>query len=182
MAIAAGLSAGLCEEIARYLMLRYGLRRARSFREAVQFGVGHGGIEAIIMGVLVVVALGVMLALRWLPPGALGGEDVAAAADVYWSSSWDKAVLGGVERVVAITSHVAMSVMVMRAVVRQRIGWLFAAIGSHAAIDAFAVWGMSRFGVYGTEAGAAVFALAFAAAIWAMRDGAPATGTAPAKG
>ncbi len=187
LAIAAGLSAGLCEEIARYLMLRYGLRRARSFREAVQFGVGHGGIEAMLLGVGAALALAVMLTLHWVPAATFGivgdaSTRVAEAADAYWSGSWDKPVTIGLERVFAMTAHVAMSVMVMRAIVRRRVGWLVAAIGAHTALDAFAVWGIRRIGVTGTEIGVGVFALGFAAAIWAMRDGAPATGAAPAKG
>jgi uncharacterized membrane protein YhfC len=183
VAVAADLAAGLCEEIARYVMLRYGLRRARSFCEAVQFGVGHGGIEAILLGAAAATGLAVMLAARWLSPGAIGGRrDDRRRGDVL-DHLWDKPVMAGLERVFALTAHVAMSVMVMRAVVlRGRIGWLLAAIGAHVSLDAFAVWGMSRFGVLGTEAGAGVLALAFAASIWAMRDDAPATGAAPAMG
>jgi uncharacterized membrane protein YhfC len=185
LALAGGLSAGLCEEIARYLMLRYGLRRARSFREAVQFGVGHGGIEAIILGVLAAIALVAMIVLRAVPAASLGiqgdaATQVADATNAFWSKAWYTPMMGGLERVFAITAHVAMSVMVMRAVVRGRVRWLLAAIAAHAALDGFAVLGMSRLGVMGVEVGAGIFALFFAWTIWAMRDGAPATGTAAA--
>ena len=183
LALAAGLSASLCEEIARYLMLRYGLKNARSFREAVQFGVGHGGIEAIVLGLLVAISLVVIFVLRAAPPERLGlapdaAAKVAAALDAQSRVPWYQAAVGGLERVFAIIAHVAMSVMVMRAVARARLGWLLAAIGSHTALDAFAVWSVKTLGVGATEAGVTVFALAFVAFIWAMRDDAP-VGRAP---
>ena len=164
-------------------MLRFGLRRARSFREAVQFGVGHGGIEAILIGAAAALGLVAMLVLRALPPGALGlsgdaAAQVADASNAFFARAWYGPAVSGLERVFAITAHVAMSVMVMRAVVRGRLGWLLAAIGAHTALDGFAVWGTSRLGAAGTEAGVAAIAAFLAWTIWAVRDAAPATGTA----
>ncbi|MBI3242288.1 MAG: YhfC family intramembrane metalloprotease, partial [Chloroflexi bacterium] len=43
-----GLTAGLCEETARYAVYRWWIRSARTWREALMFGAGHGGIEAIL--------------------------------------------------------------------------------------------------------------------------------------
>ncbi len=70
--------------------------------------------------------------------------------------------LSGLEHISAMLAHVAMTLMVMRAVVRGRVGWLLAAIGVHAAVDGFAVWGITNFGAGGTEAGLAVFGIALA--------------------
>jgi uncharacterized membrane protein YhfC len=149
----------------------------------VQFGLGHGGIEAILVGVAAAVALVAMIVLRAVPAAKLGltgdaAAQVGDATNAFWSTDWYKPIVGGMERVFAVTAHVAMSVMVMRAVVRGRLGWLAAAVACHAALDGFAVWGMSRLGALATEAGVGVFALFLAWTIWAMRDGAPATGTA----
>src|SRR5215212_5914038 len=49
-AVILGLSAGVCEEVARYLVYRYWLKDARHWRQALMFGAGHGGIEAILLG------------------------------------------------------------------------------------------------------------------------------------
>src|SRR5436305_3035347 len=49
LAVVAGLSAGLCEELARFLVLRFWLKRDRSWRSALMFGAGHGGVEAVIV-------------------------------------------------------------------------------------------------------------------------------------
>ena len=47
-----GLTAGLCEETARYLVYRWWLKSARTWRDGLMFGAGHGGIEAMIFGTL----------------------------------------------------------------------------------------------------------------------------------
>ena len=50
-ALGVGISAGLCEEWARYAVMRFGLKRPeeRGGSQAILFGVGHGGIEAMIL-------------------------------------------------------------------------------------------------------------------------------------
>jgi uncharacterized membrane protein YhfC len=65
-----GLSAGIFEEGARYLMYRFWAKKARSWDEALMIGAGHGGVEAILLGLLTVYALVQALALRgwtWRP-------------------------------------------------------------------------------------------------------------------
>ncbi|MEJ5200433.1 MAG: YhfC family glutamic-type intramembrane protease, partial [Anaerolineae bacterium] len=64
MAVVAGLSAGVCEEGARWVALRFFLKRTRGWRSALQFGAGHGGGEAIIFGLLVLANFVTMLVLR----------------------------------------------------------------------------------------------------------------------
>ncbi len=51
-ALVLGLTAGLCEEGARYIGYRWLAKKARHFRDALMLGAGHGGTEAIIFGVL----------------------------------------------------------------------------------------------------------------------------------
>ena len=47
-----GLSAGTFEGIARYLVLRFWAKDARTWGKGLMVGTGHGGIEAILLGVL----------------------------------------------------------------------------------------------------------------------------------
>ena len=168
MALVAGLSAGVCEEVARWVVLRFFLKRARGWRKALQFGAGHGAAEAIIFGVLALLSLVSMLAARTLDLAAFGlpgatAEQARAAVAAYWATPWYMSAVAGLERVFAITFHIAMAVLVMRAVVRRRIGYLIAAIAAHAALDFIAVWGALRLGVIWVEVSAAVIALA---ALW----------------
>jgi uncharacterized membrane protein YhfC len=182
VALITGLSAGLCEEVARYVMLRYGMPKARSFGDAVMFGAGHGGIEAMFIGLLAVAEFAAMFAQRWLPPGSLSPEltKFASSQDAYWSYAWYMPALSGLERISAMIAHVAMTLMVMRAVVRGRIGWLLAAIGVHATVDGFAVWGMTNLGALGTEVGVAVFGALLAGVIASEARSARATRTTTA--
>lgn len=158
-----GLSAGLFEECSRYLVLRLWARKARSWRAAVQFGAGHGGAEAILLGLLAMAALVSMLVLR-SPELAAGlpSEQLALAQQqvaAYWSAPWFSTLLGALERLSALVCQVFMATLVMQAFLRRNIVWLFAAIGFHALLDASAVLGLQLIGVYWTEAVIAAFAL-----------------------
>ncbi len=53
LALFAGFSAALFEEIARFLTYKYWAPKARTWGKGLMLGAGHGGIEAIILGVLV---------------------------------------------------------------------------------------------------------------------------------
>jgi uncharacterized membrane protein YhfC len=178
LALVAGLSAGVCEEGARWLVLRFFLKRARGWREALQFGAGHGGIEAIIFGLLALWTLTQMIALRSRDLAALGltgatADQVRAALAQFWGSPWYMPVLAGLERLFAITFHIAMAVLVMRAITRRNIGYLAAAIAAHAALDFWAVWAMRTLGTTWTEVGVGVIALAALGLIIWLRQAPP---------
>ena len=135
-----GLLAGLFEGAARYLVLRYWAKSARTWREALMFGAGHGGLEAIILGVLVLVAYVNMVALRNANLSVLGlsADQQAALAKqlaAYWSAPWYLTLLGAVERLFALCLHVSAAVLVMRAITRHNLLWLGAAVLWHALID-----------------------------------------------
>lgn len=171
MALVAGLSAAVCEEGARWIVLAFFLKRVRTWAPGLQYGAGHGGGEAMIFGLLVVVNLATMLVLpsmeqifAALPPDA--AEQVRYGGSAYWATPWYMAAVGGVERVFAITLQIAMALLVVRSVAERRVKYLAAAIGFHTAVDAFAVWGIQTLGPLGTELGVAAFALG---ALWLIR-------------
>ena len=176
MALVAGLSAGVCEETARYLVLRYWRREARSWEQGVAFGAGHGGAEALILGLLVAATFVAMVALRGMDLKALGlsGETLKQAQaqmDAYWSVSWYLPLLGGLERVFAITIQIAMSLLVVRALVRHNVGWLLAAIGAHTLVDSVTVLLAGRgWAPLALEGVVLLFALAGLATILMLRQ------------
>ncbi len=145
MALVAGLSSGVCEEVARYLVLRFWRREARSWTQGVAFGAGHGGVEAIIFGLLVVVNLASMVALRGMSLEELGLsgeilEQAQAQVNAFWSIPWYLPLLGGLERVFAITIQIALSLLVVRSLTHRNVGWLLAAIGAHALVNGVALF------------------------------------------
>ncbi len=177
-AVLLGFTAGLCEETARYVVYRWWIRSARSWREALMFGAGHGGVEAIIIGVLV--ALGAInivvlsntdLTTLPLTPEQLAElqQQMAAALGVPWYTP----LLGALERVFAMTFHLSAAVMVLQVFRRRNILWLLAAMLWHTFLNAMAVYVNGTAGPYWAEAALLVTALFSLAIIWALRGGEP---------
>ncbi len=169
-----GLSAGLCEETARYLVYRFWIKDARTWREGVVFGAGHGGIEAIIVGGLAAFSTLQLFALRGmdlttlgLPPEQLSivQQQVAEA----WSAPWYATILGAVERALTIPFHIAMSVIVLQAIKRRNVLWLGLAIFLHTAGNAAAVYALGVVGPYWTEAIIAGFSAMSVVVLFALQ-------------
>ncbi len=145
LAIFLGLSAGLFEEVARYLIYRTWARRARSWGQGLMLGAGHGGIEAIILGGLGFYGL-MQLVMFQNQPALLTALPVEQLASVQAqlaqldASPWYMLLVGALERVFALTFHLAASVLVLQAFLRRHIVWLVAAILWHALLDAAAVF------------------------------------------
>ncbi|HJL15943.1 MAG TPA: YhfC family glutamic-type intramembrane protease [Sandaracinaceae bacterium LLY-WYZ-13_1] len=141
-----GLSAGLCEELARYLAIRFVFRRVRHGGEALMLGAGHGGIEALLVAALAAVTFVNLVALDARGPGAwmedLSAEQraqvSAGLAQLRDASPW-LPLVAALERWMVLPVHLAATLMVTRAVGTRRPGWLLAAIAFHAALDAGAV-------------------------------------------
>ena len=145
-ALILGLLAGLFEETARYILFTFILKKSRTWEEGIFIGLGHGGAEAIIFGVLAGLTFVNMLVYRTvdlstipsIPPEQLELAKQQVAA--YWSTPAYLAILGAVERLFAICLHVALSVMVMYGVASKKYIWFWLAVLWHTAIDAGAVY------------------------------------------
>jgi uncharacterized membrane protein YhfC len=175
-AVVLGLLAGLCEEVARYLFYRFFLKESRTWSNALMFGAGHGGVEAILLGLLVIVTLMQMITLRNLGLESLNlpADQLALAQKQitdYWSAPDYAALLGALERVFAIITHLTLTVIVLQTFTRNNIAYLIAAILWHAIIDGVAVFAVGTVGPYWTEAIIAVFALVNLFLIFAFRSG-----------
>lgn len=173
-----GLSAGVFEEISRYLVLRFWVKKARSWRNGILFGAGHGGSEAIILGVLVLFSYTSMLAIRDVDLSTLVSADQLGLAQqqvqTYWSIPWYDSLVGTVERFFTIPVQICLAVIVMQAFTRKKIGWLFIAILYHAVIDGTVVFLMPSLGMYWTETLVGGFALLSLAIIFLLRQTEPA--------
>jgi uncharacterized membrane protein YhfC len=159
--LAYGLSAGLFEELARYVVYGWWLKTSRTWRAALGFGAGHGGIEAVLLGGLGIYSVFQIMSLRFVdlsavvPPGQL--ELARLQIETFWSAPWYLVMLGALERVFAICFHLSASVLVVQAFRRRNLLWLLAAIGWHTLLDATAVYGVQAWGAVWTEASLAVF-------------------------
>jgi uncharacterized membrane protein YhfC len=136
-----GGTAGLFEETARYIILRYGARNARSWVDGVMFGAGHGGAEAILIMVYAAVVSVVLLAsgdvllerTRAVSPGQAAA--LATQLSALRNLSLGPILLAIWERAIAITVHVAFTLVVLKGVRAHRLVWLLVAIVAHALMD-----------------------------------------------
>ena len=182
-ALLLGLSAGLFEEIARWLGLRYWLKDARSWNSALLYGAGWGGAEAILLGVAVLFFLVQALLYRAgqlpsiIPPEQL--QLVEAQFEAYWETPLFLNLLGAAERGFASALHVSLRVMVMRAFTHNNRRWLLAAIVWHTMVNAVAVVAITQVGAVATEAIVAVMAAISLGIIYRLKQHDPLPTVAP---
>lgn len=164
-AILLGVLAGIFEETARYILFKFILKNTRSWKEGFLVGLGHGGIEAALLGLLAAVGFVTMIGYRSIDLSTvpsipadqleLARQQVAA----YWSAPWYMALMGFVERVFAICLHVSLSVMVLYAIVYGKPVWFWLALLWHAFVDAVAVYVGQQVGILAVEGIVAIFAI-----------------------
>ena len=167
-AVVLGLSAGVFEEVARYLVYRFWQKDARSWREAVFFGMGHGGVESILTGALVALTLVNVIAISQVAdPSAVGlPANTLAEVQAYWSMSPAAPLLAIAERVMAMTMHLSLSTLVVLCFFKSRIWPLFAAILWHATANAVSVYVGQSWGIIAAEGALAVVALLSVGLLW----------------
>ncbi|MES9667476.1 YhfC family intramembrane metalloprotease [Bacillus cereus] len=110
------LSAGIFEEIARFIAMRYCMKQ-RDWQSGFLFGAGHGGIEAVLIVGIPVISL-------------LLSQTVIQNGDSYY--------FGGIERIFAMVLHVGLSFIVLQAVVQKKFRYVVYAILIHGIANALA--------------------------------------------
>ena len=160
-----GLLAGLFEETARLILFKIILKNTRLWKEGVLVGLGHGGTEALIIGVLAALTFANMLIYRNIDLSTvpsipadqleLARQQVAA----YWSAPAYMALMGFFERIFAISLHVSLSIMVLYAIAYHKPVWFWLALLWHALVDAVAVYAFQQVGILAVEGIVAVFAI-----------------------
>ena len=169
-----GLSAGLFEEPARYLIYRLVGRQSRSWAGGLMLGAGHGGLEAILLGVLVLYGFFQAVAYQGAELSALlPAEQVATAQanlNAYWSAPAPTALLGAVERILAICIQLGLSILVLQSIRKRNALWLVLAVGWHALVDGAALVALAAWGAWATEGVIALFALVSLGAVFGLRD------------
>lgn len=104
-------SAGIFEEVARFIMMRLFMKE-RSWKAGFLFGAGHGGIEAILF-----VGIPVLMFTPTSP--LINGQFF----------------VGGIERLFAIILHIGLSIIVLNSVVQKKYRYLFVAIIIHGLVN-----------------------------------------------
>ena len=179
-----GLSAGIFESSARYFMYRWWIKDARTWRVGVLSGAGHGGIESILLGVLVLLTYFNMVAYRNIDLGSLNLIPerlslVSQQLDQYWNLPWYDSLFGALERMFTIPFHIAASVLVLQVFThspgKQQFRWLVYAILLHTLMDASAVFISNQWGIYLAELFLGLMAIFDIFIIFALRQPEPIT-------
>ncbi len=140
-------AAGIFEETARFLVFKTVMKKKTSPKEGIMYGIGHGGFEAIaIMGTTML-----SYALLAIISNSLGFEQMLAMTSATDEATIEIAtqqmtavaqqtigvsMLSVLERLIAMTIHISLSVWVFRAANEKKYVWLYpAAIVMHATVD-----------------------------------------------
>lgn len=143
-AVVLGLLAGIFEETARWIGFKLLKKKGDSLGAALTLGAGHGGVEAVIIGVIVLVNLVAMLGFRYMNTATLplSADQIQLAqqqAQVYFATPWPLPLTGAVERIGAMGLHITLSIMVWLAISFRKPLWFWGAILYHALIDGLTV-------------------------------------------
>jgi uncharacterized membrane protein YhfC len=138
------VTAGLFEEVGRYVGYRTFMRREeKTWNKAVMYGLGHGGLESILLvGLGGAANLITLIALTTKPLSGLPSGQRAAVANLLATAAAQPGwfpLLGAWERLWTLPAHVALSVLVLQVFRRHNIGWLWLAIAGHALLDGASV-------------------------------------------
>lgn len=136
-----GLAAGIFEETGRFIAMKYMMRNSLSRENALMYGAGHGGVEAIML-----VGFTYLMNLLYsvmLNSGSLdmmlaeeSGAQLRTALEPLGTVGAGIFYIAGMERIMAIVLQIALSVLVYRAVSQKRcIGYYGLAIGIHFFVD-----------------------------------------------
>jgi len=147
-----------------------------AWQKGVMYGLGHGGLESMLLvGGSVLLATINYVAIMKMDPASIAAlpasqqEAVRQARAVLEGVVWWMPLLGSFERLCTVAIQVAFSILVLQALLRDSMRWLYLAIFAHFAVDFAAVSLVVPLGPVGTEGLIAVFALVALYLIFRLR-------------
>ncbi|MBQ3841932.1 MAG: YhfC family intramembrane metalloprotease [Ruminiclostridium sp.] len=146
-AVYGGIAAGLFEETGRFIAMKFLLRKYyNNDHNALMYGAGHGGAEAVLLlgaGALnniiysVILNMGMESTLLDSAPTEALKQQVQMIFDQLKATSPLVFLISPIERIFAVSLHIALSVLVWIAVTRKGKTWLYPlALFLHAFADA----------------------------------------------
>lgn len=140
-----GLTAGLFESVGRWAGYRWLFRQRLEYdwRNAVAYGIGHAGIESVLLvGLNSLATLLQAIQITRVSAEQLSAlypadvlEQVMAAREQFLAMPWHNPLWGALERLLTIPFHVGMSLIVLQVFTRGQARWLWVAVALHAIVD-----------------------------------------------
>lgn len=160
------LSAGIFEETGRFLSFRFILNNSLEWKEGVAFGIGHGGIESMYIGLSSVNNILLSLAINSgtfdsLIAKQLPAEMADTIRDQLTSLTPATFLAGGLERLFTIFIHIGLSLLVLYGVRNRKYIYLLYSILIHTLINLVLPLLMDFLGIWGTETLLALIAVIF---------------------
>lgn len=146
-AIIGAALAGIFEECGRWVAFRFVLKNYKDKKNAVTYGIGHGGVECMLLvgiNAISTIALALMINNGTYSDLLVGMNEeqvqgMITTAEAITGTSFWLCMVGTLERVVAIAAHIAFSVIVFVSVQREGFSHYFPiAILLHAGLDMWA--------------------------------------------
>jgi uncharacterized membrane protein YhfC len=151
LALFLAITAALFETVGRFLVFKFLLKKNKTYGDGLMAGLGHGGIEAIIIvGFTYInnIVLSIMINLG-MSDLLFGGSSASPAAQAGMQSAIDALtntpapsfLLGGFERILTIIIHIALSLLVLEGIKRKKtLLYMFFAFLAHALLDFFGAY------------------------------------------
>lgn len=142
-ALYGGVAAALFEETGRFVAMKFLMKKQLTRENALMYGVGHGGIEAILIVGLAYISniiTAIMINSNQMeamlsPLDESQKESTLQSLSALWTTSSDQFFAAGVERISAIVLQIAFSVLVYKAVKSGQKKFLALAMGFHFMVD-----------------------------------------------
>lgn len=136
-ALYGGLAAGIFEETGRFISIKFYMKNNLNRENALMYGAGHGGMESILIVGLTYVSnlVGVFLLNSGMAATLFPGEQGAHSLyglEVLITTPTYHFYIAGIERLLAITLHMALSILIYKAATQKgKMGYYPLAIGLH---------------------------------------------------
>lgn len=158
-ALYGGAAAAIFEETGRFVTMKFAMKKNLNKENALMYGVGHGGIEAILLvGISQIsnIATSFMINAKQLDSivGVLGEEQKATVLEslsALWTTPWHHFFLSGIERMIAMALHLCLSILVYCGIRQGKKRFVAAAAGTHFLVDFITVVVANKFSVWVVE-------------------------------
>ena len=191
----AALAAAVFEETGRLIAMKFWMKKWLDFPNALMYGIGHGGVEAILIGGLP--GISNLVSMLMINSGAMqntlsalpaeSANQTASQLSALWTTPAPLFFVSGIERISAIILHIGLSLLIYRAVktgkcraaesskcraaesgkCRAAAFTAVLAYGIHFIVDFFAVAGSAILPIYVIEIG--VFVMAAGTLVMALK-------------
>lgn len=161
-------AAAVFEETGRIVAMKCFMKKRFDFPNAFMYGIGHGGIEAIVLGgisnisgliTMIMINSGVMQASLAALPADMQTQTIEGLSTL-WTTPGPLFFVSGIERVSAVILQIALSLIIYKGIKSGKKSIVALAYGIHFLVDFVAVACAPRLSIWVVEALIVVMAVA----------------------